>query len=433
MIRGTSEQLMACEECGLVSSIPLLNPGESARCPCCSHILTKSTKFPYQTGIALSISCLIMLALSLSFPFMSFSVKGMRQEIFLLQTAQVLSENQNSLLGILLFLSVVVLPLFYILTILFLYIKANLFSAGTVSDVDNKIYIILAKLFFYIQPWIMVDVFFIGVLVSLIKISSLADISMGSSFWAFCVYSLLLIKIVSDVDRYWLWDNLISSGNIVKVRPGDHHLTGNHISCKVCQAIIEIDVNASKNSISCQRCKSPVNLYNRTENLQKSWALLMSAAIFFIPANFFPMMYTTSLGNTDGSTIIEGVLLLWNMGSYPIALVIFIASIFIPIAKMLALAWLYRQASLSKEIDRKEYLKTLKIYRVTELIGRWSMIDIFVVAILVALVQLKNIMTILPGPAALSFAAVVILTMLSAMVFDPRSLNRTIINVNNKG
>lgn len=121
------------------------------------------------------------------------------------------------------------------------------------------------------------------------------------------------------------------------------------------------------------------------------------------------------------------------MGSYPIALVIFIASIFIPIAKMLALAWLYRQASLSKEIDRKEYLKTLKIYRVTELIGRWSMIDIFVVAILVALVQLKNIMTILPGPAALSFAAVVILTMLSAMVFDPRSLNRTIINVNNKG
>lgn len=298
MIRGTSEQLMACEECGLVSSIPLLNPGESARCPCCSHILTKSTKFPYQTGIALSISCLIMLALSLSFPFMSFSVKGMRQEIFLLQTAQVLSENQNSLLGILLFLSVVVLPLFYILTILFLYIKANLFSAGTVSDVDNKIYIILAKLFFYIQPWIMVDVFFIGVLVSLIKISSLADISMGSSFWAFCVYSLLLIKIVSDVDRYWLWDNLISSGNIVKVRPGDHHLTGNHISCKVCQAIIEIDVNASKNSISCQRCKSPVNLYNRTENLQKSWALLMSAAIFFIPANFFPMMYTTSLGVT---------------------------------------------------------------------------------------------------------------------------------------
>ncbi|MCL3793261.1 paraquat-inducible protein A, partial [Actinomyces sp. 186855] len=95
-----------------------------------------------------------------------------------------------------------------------------------------------------------------------------------------------------------------------------------------------------------------------------------------------------------------------------------------PMAKMFALGWLYYRANRSQHTKQEEHLTTLRVYRITELIGRWSMIDIFVVAILVALVQLQNVMAIYPGPAALSFAAVVILTMLSAMVFDPRSLNR---------
>ncbi len=118
----------------------------------------------------------------------------------------------------------------------------------------------------------------------------------------------------------------------------------------------------------------------------------------------------------------QGVILLWHLGSYPVAMVIFLASIFIPMAKMFALGWLYWQAGKLNVFPEQQNLKRLKVYRVTEFIGRWSMIDIFVVAILVSLVQLHNLMAIYPGPAALSFAAVVILTMLSAMVFDSRIL-----------
>lgn len=116
------------------------------------------------------------------------------------------------------------------------------------------------------------------------------------------------------------------------------------------------------------------------------------------------------------------VILLWHLGSYPVAMVIFLASIFIPMAKMFALGWLYWQAGKLNVFPEQQNLKRLKVYRVTEFIGRWSMIDIFVVAILVSLVQLHNLMAIYPGPAALSFAAVVLLTMLSAMVFDSRIL-----------
>ena len=130
-------------------------------------------------------------------------------------------------------------------------------------------------------------------------------------------------------------------------------------------------------------------------------------------------MYTTFLGHTTESTIFGGVVTLWEHGSYPIALVIFVASVLVPIGKIIILGWLcvsvHRQSELA--LSQK-----VRLYRITEFVGRWSMVDVFVVAILVALIQLGNIMTILPGAAALAFAAMVGTTMLAAIVFDPRQI-----------
>ncbi|GEA60749.1 hypothetical protein VCO01S_19420 [Vibrio comitans NBRC 102076] len=136
------------------------------------------------------------------------------------------------------------------------------------------------------------------------------------------------------------------------------------------------------------------------------------------------MMYTSSLGNSQGSTILGGVIELWELGDYPVALVILFASIMIPIAKMISLSYLYWHAQRVHSMPVAESYRFLKLYRITEFIGRWSMIDIFVVAILVALVQIDGLMAIYPGPAALYFAAVVIFTMLSAMTFDSRMMWR---------
>lgn len=424
-MENTNLQYIACEECGFVSQLPAIDVGAVASCGCCGHLLTRINRFPYQKGIALSLGCLMMLVLSLAFPFMSFSVQGLKQEIFLLHAAQMLTDNHNALLGTLLFGSVVFLPALYTTLILYLHIKAmQVANKKHHTQTEYHISKRLSKVLFIIQPWLMVDVFLIGVLVSLVKIAALADVSMGYSFWTFCGFSILLIKIVAGLDRYWLWQHFSPVPQLKNVKTGDNHLTRNHVSCHICQAITELSKGTTQSSASCSRCHTSLNLFNPHTNLQKCWALLISAAIFFIPANLYPMMYTVSLGNTEGSTILQGVVLLWHLGSYPIAVVIFIASILIPIAKMFALGWLYYRANRSQHTEQEEHLITLRVYRITEFIGRWSMIDIFVVAILVALVQLQNVMAIYPGPAALSFAAVVILTMLSAMVFDPKSLNR---------
>jgi len=418
----TENPLIPCEECGLVVAIPFINEGEKVQCPRCKHTLTQIIHHPYQRPIAYVIACLMMLILSLCFPFMSFSVEGLSQEIGLLHAVKMLDQFQNSALALLLLCTVIVLPAIYLGFMLYLYIQSLRVIRLSVAQIERIRG--LCKVLFRLKPWLMVDVFLVGVLVSLVKISALADIGLGYSFWAFCIYTGLLVKCVSLVDRNWLWNQFIPLISIDGIKAGDTYLTGNHTVCHVCE---QINPPISKKNAVCLRCKSKLHHENFKHNLQTSWALLISAAIFYIPANLYPIMYTVSLGHRDPSTIMGGVMLLWHHGSYPIAMIIFFASVFIPLAKMFALSWLFISAKRASTFPDGASMQWQKVYRLTEIIGRWSMIDIFVVAILVALVQLQNLMAIYPGPAALSFAAVVVFTMLSAMKFDSRILwqNRT--------
>ena len=146
---------------------------------------------------------------------------------------------------------------------------------------------------------------------------------------------------------------------------------------------------------------------------------MVAATALYIPANILPIMTVVELGDVTENTIISGMMTFWRQGAYPIAIVIFTASIVIPLLKIVALTWLCLAAS-GRLHPSPGMLG--KIYWFTELLGRWSMVDIFVVGILVALVQLGNYMTITPGLGAVAFAGVVVLTMLAAMSFEPRLL-----------
>lgn len=141
--------------------------------------------------------------------------------------------------------------------------------------------------------------------------------------------------------------------------------------------------------------------------------------LLYIPANLMPIMITEALGNKITSTIMAGVILLWSEGSYPVALVIFIASIMVPSLKMIAIGWLCWDAN-GQSSNGQDSERMHKIYEVVEFVGRWSMIDVFVIAVLSALVRIGRLMNIYPAIGALLFALVVILTMFAAMTFDPR-------------
>ncbi len=179
-----------------------------------------------------------------------------------------------------------------------------------------------------------------------------------------------------------------------------------HVCCKV----------ASESLHRCPRCGAPLHL-RMPDSLQRTVALLFTASLLYIPANVLPIMTTEQLGRPSDNTILGGVVVLIHHGDYPIAAVIFVASVLVPLSKLFAIGWLCWSVSRRQQRSPRE---RTQLYRATELIGKWSMTDVFVVALLVALVQLGGLLSIRPGPAAIAFGGVVIVTMLAAESFDPR-------------
>ncbi len=182
--------------------------------------------------------------------------------------------------------------------------------------------------------------------------------------------------------------------------------------CHVCEKVSPI------RALNCPRCGSRLHI-RKPVSLARTMALVIAAAVMYVPANLLPILTTRELGVITESTIVTGLIQFWSAGSYPIAIVIFTASILIPLLKIVALLWLCAAA---KGLVPHSAKMLGKVYWITELLGRWSMVDIFVVAILVTMVQLGNYMSITPGPGALAFASVVMLTMFAAMGFDPKLL-----------
>jgi len=166
----------------------------------------------------------------------------------------------------------------------------------------------------------------------------------------------------------------------------------------------------------CPRCGATL-VIRRPRSIEITWALIIAAAILYIPANALPVLVTTTLGSEEPDTIISGVIYLYHSGSWVLALIVLVASVMIPLGKLVALAYLC--LSVQRGWVKNNHDRT-RLYRLVELIGRWSMLDVFVDAFIVALVQLKPLMSVEPGAGVVYFMAVVVLTMLAAQSFDPR-------------
>jgi paraquat-inducible protein A len=166
----------------------------------------------------------------------------------------------------------------------------------------------------------------------------------------------------------------------------------------------------------CPRCGASLHL-RKPHSIRRTWALLIGACILYVPANMLPVMITSSSFGRQADTIMSGVIYLWNSRSWPLAAIVFIASIAVPMIKLAVLSYLVTSSQLQWTTRRRS---RTRLYRLVEFIGRWSMLDVFVVALLVALVHIKSLAVVQPGPGAAAFAGVVVLTMLAAMAFDPR-------------
>jgi paraquat-inducible protein A len=166
----------------------------------------------------------------------------------------------------------------------------------------------------------------------------------------------------------------------------------------------------------CARCGTSLRV-RRPHSVMRTWALLIAAALLYLPANLLPIMHTSSIFGSQDDTIMSGIIYFWKGGDWPLACIVFIASILVPMLKLLVLLLL---AASTQMKSRWRPQQRARLYRLIEKIGRWSMLDIFVITLTVALVNFQSLAVITPGKGAVAFACVVVLTMWASMSFDPR-------------
>jgi len=362
---GQRDQVIECHDCSLPLHIPELQHKQEAHCPRCGLEITSFHRSTVDYILAYAFTALLFLLATLPFPFLSFSVKDQSQQIDIIHSLTSLIHYDYIVLASLEIIAIFIIPFVILCGLIYLLMPIRLARPPPPFSAE------ILRLIFTLLPWNMAEIFLIGTLVSLVKITSLADVSLGLSFYMFILFSIFIVATTARLDKLQLHKIL--------------HITSHHASLK------------------------------KPYSKQSVWALLVTAVILYIPANILPIMTTRILGRDQPNTILGGVELLWQHGSYPIAIVIFIASIVIPIAKIIALAWLNYSVQIKSSAHHKQ---RITLYRIAEFLGRWSMIDVFVVTILVSLIQLGNTMSVYPGPAAFAFSAVVIITMLAAMSFD---------------
>jgi paraquat-inducible protein A len=394
MVKKNTEQVN-CAECNLSIKLPILAVREKALCPRCGYLLTVHYPEAFERILAYGFTALIFLVLALAFDFVSLIYQGQTYTITLLGTYAILDGQGYLLIGLLLMLTVIILPLLVIGALFYL-----LFSIQTQHYPVKGL--LVAKGLLILLPWSMAEIFLIGVLVSLIKISATASVGLGLSFYAYVLFAISYIAAIQYIDK----QQLISALQQLKAKTRQDK-----------EQKIVGEVALEKKSIGNNSLEKTSLEKNSLEknSIQKTWALLLTALFLYFPANLLPIMTTRSLGKDELNTILGGVIVLWQAGSYPVAIVIFIASIVVPVIKFIVLAWLNYTVS---QQDSSFQLQRAQLYRIVEFIGRWSMIDVFAVAILASLIQLGTAMIILPGHAAIAFCGVVILTMLAANTFD---------------
>ena len=401
---ATNSHIIHCHECGLVHAAVPLPKAAKAKCGRCGALLYRASSDNIEIPLAFTMVGLVLFALANYFPMMTFAMEGREQTNNLI--SGVLEFWQIGLpgLAILVFLASIFLPFVSLSLMLYLLgaVRLGIKPPGAAE---------VLRTIFWLRPWAMMEVYMLGLIVAFVKLTDFADLSLDLGVYCFVALILVVSAANATLHADVLWARL-GEGEAGDPAEDDQ---GDIASCPSCHLNLS---HAYFHALDtrCPRCKAPLR-HRKPNSLNRAWAYLVAAAVLYIPANVYPIMTVISFGQGSPDTILSGVIHLIEAEQYSIALIVFIASIFVPMLKIGIIAFLLISVQLGSSWRPRE--RTVA-YRITEFIGRWSMIDIFMISILVALVKLDAVATIDPGPGAVAFAAVVILTMLSAMSFDPR-------------
>lgn len=392
-----------CHECGELQAVVAVSNEHEMVCYMCGSLLHSGQGKWLNTATSLVITSALLFAISQFAPFLTLEIGSQSQTVTILDGFWALFDRGNWLLAALVLTTIFLFPLFEIVAFLYVLIPYN-FNRTLRGQNTMLRWLVRA------QAWSMLEVFLLSVVVASVKMADLAALRLELGAYALflLVGVLTLAYIKMDRKHLWSWMN----PNNYFTRNSSEQV----YDCHICQAMVGASIVEEQGE--CPRCNSEI--YKRIPNsLQKTAALTLASMVLYIPANVLPIMSYSTLGEASADTIFSGVVALVGSGLYWVAAVVFIASIMVPVLKLGILIYLVFSvyAKWTKGIRHRMFL-----YRVIEVIGRWSMVDIFVVTLFTAIVQFGFVYTVEPQGAIIAFGAVIVLTMIAAETFDPRLL-----------
>nr|WP_264713606.1 paraquat-inducible protein A [Limobrevibacterium gyesilva] len=399
--------LRECPHCALLQRVPDMKAGGAAICPRCGAVLRRQRTDPFRRPLAFAVTGLFMFAVAARMTFLVFDLSGRVNETTLESGPLELQAQGMWELAIVVFITTMFAPLAKLISLVWVLGCLQLRRAPRHLHAVFRWVELLS-------PWAMVEVFLLGVFVAYTKLIDLAHVEVGVAVYTLGALMLATAAADATLDHMAVWEALQRRGLTARPMnaadapqlpvPGVRLL-----GCECCGLVTPA-------APRCPRCGSRLHA-RKPDSLNRTVALLVAAMILYIPANLLPVMTIISFGSGSPSTILGGVVELADAGMWPLAILVFFASITVPVLKLIGL-WLLvittRNASSWRLRERT------RIYRIVEGVGRWSMIDVFMISILTAIVRLGTLATIRPGPGVTSFCGVVIVTMFAAMIFDPR-------------
>ncbi|WP_175765507.1 paraquat-inducible protein A [Burkholderia ambifaria] len=445
------ENLVACHECDLLFWRPPRLRALAAQCPRCRARVGGSAhgRPALDRRCAIALAALFTYFVAQAFPIVALDAAGIASHATLADAVAALRLHGQPAVAAIVFCTTMLFPLLELAAWLYVLVPLR---AGRVPPCFAPVLRNMQRL----RPWSMVEVFLLGILVTIVKMTSVAHVIPGPALFAFGALTVML-GFLASFDLGGLWETrdeiiaLRGGGTPAAVSRRRHtprraappapdtadtmnatdatdatSATGHGrpasvtaraaglLACHTCTRVQHPHAEAAGKR--CTRCGSTLH-ERRPRSATRTGALVIAAALLYIPANLLPIMHATSLGRAEDDTILAGVAYFWTSGDWPLAVVVFVASVLVP---MLKLAILALQAIAARRGTRWRPLERARLHRLVERVGRWSMLDVFVVALTIALVHFGSFAEITPGPGALAFGAVVVLTMCASMQFDPR-------------
>lgn len=385
--------LRLCQGCELPVDTYPLEKGKNAYCPRCGTQLYRGGSPSLSGNLAIAITCLLLFIPSHFFDFISIRLFGVMIPATLPHGVWTLMQEGYVMLALLIFFCSSIAPLLLAISVVTAHI-----SLINCAFRPLKISLSIIQ---HLKAWVMIDVFLISVAISCFKLQDYSDIFVGPGLIGLIFLQVATVLLVTRVSVRRYWEVYMPERQLVTAHKKLH--------CHTCHL-------SQPEGEECIRCNSPIH-HRKPNSIQKTWAYLFAATVAIFPANLIPISILMTNGKRLEDTIFSGVAGLVKNGMPGIAIIIFVASIIVPVAKILGLSYILLAIKFKRTIFHKQ---RMMIYFLVKWIGRWSMMDLFVISIMMTLVDRGQILDFTPGYGAVAFGMVVIFTMLAAESLDPR-------------